>query len=578
MKTFYVSRNLKIRTLFFYSIFFFIPVMGLSIWTFSQGIHAILRPNPLAKILGLFFLGFGIVPFLLALWMGLWIYSFQKTKLVLDSLSIQLVPFLPRFKFLNPRGNRPFNIKYEQIKIVKGSEFSGVIYLIDDSGTSTQVFANLFGENKGEDVLLELKKHLPQECFDSQLAIAPSKRRVSKTDIFQIILSLGLIIGIFFMAVLEPVFPYRSIFLHAWKIEQNLPFTQSSEVLSAKSENDFWTITDSFGDYTVYHKKDGKVTSLSVPEINEDEKLQFISEDENGNPILWLDKRVVRFDKNWQSVNYPASTQIDTYMPLHRFVVKGRQALYIESVKKSTDRLVLMDAVSGSSTEIALPETAKQENLDPFQITLALNGHFIVSMIGNTSMRVYLLSENGWNQREYPLSSSPLLINDIFLDQQGSLWFLFKNQSVEKVDINGVHYVTQLPPTHGEGDDYETLLIDSRERLWVYGGYPEFMAVFQPRWNSKAVELEYYTPINSNFSLGGLTSIPVMVTNGIILAPGHSITSMDTNLEIPPAPLTGWLGTQDPRKLNLFFIFYQLFLLTFIFVTVIRRRKATLRQ
>jgi flagellar biogenesis protein FliO len=52
---------------------------------------------------------------------------------------------------------------------------------------------------------------------------------------------------------------------------------------------------------------------------------------------------------------------------------------------------------------------------------------------------------------------------------------------------------------------------------------------------------------------------------------------MDTNLETPPAPFP-WLETQDPMRLQLFLIIYQIILLIFMLVRMILNRNNTLRQ
>jgi hypothetical protein len=103
------------------------------------------------------------------------------------------------------------------------------------------------------------------------------------------------------------------------------------------------------------------------------------------------------------------------------------------------------------------------------------------------------------------------------------------------------------------------------------------MSVFQPVWFAEAHELEYYTTTNSNFSLLSLSNDSLMTTNGVILAPGYSITSMDTNLDILPAPFP-WLGTQDPMRLKLFLIICQIILFIFMLAQWIHNHNKALRQ
>lgn len=555
MKVFSISKNVKGRFLFI-----FLILAALTSWVFIFGIRISLHSDVFAKILGLFIMGAGLIPLLLTLWAGMWVYFLSKIKLIFSPLSVE-IPVYTRFSFFGLRGIKPFNLKYEQIKSVQSSEIPDVIHLTDSRGRSIKLIASAFGEKKGEDVLLELKQYLPGKLFDSDLTTISSKKKISKLYINQIFILLGLLLGLFSMALLQPSMSFRQLFFHAWNVEQNLPFAHNSEAFSAQSRNDYWTIIDDFGDYMIYHKRNGEISKLSVPKLNENEHPQFISEDKGGNPILWLETRILYFDGEWKSIDYPSRPE--TYGYLHMFAVKGAQALYIENVKQSANKIILMDATSGNSKEILLPETAIQEKLSPIQVKLAANGEFIVLMNGETGIQAYLLSENGWNDHRYRSSFLPLtFMNDMFLDQHGSLWLL-DDQNVEKVTLDGVNFMTRLPSPHNGTDRYEYLIVDSHERLWVQGSYPEFMAVFQPSWNDEAVELQYYMAINSNFNPGSQDNGPVMTPEGIILSPGYFITSMDTNVETPPVPFP-WLGTQDPLKLQFILLIYQIVLFIFM--------------
>ena len=582
MKTFYVSRNLKIRLLFIL-LLLILPTGWSAIWSFIRGIQIILHPDLFAKIFGAFFLGFGIVLSLFVLWMVSCLYFLPKIQLIFGPTSVQ-IPAYTRFKFLGPRGVKPFNLPYAQIERVKYAEIPGVFNLVDVKGVSTQFIANGFGNNNGEEVLLELKKYLPEEYFEPNRVITPLKKQLTTADVIHIILSTIVVIGYLIILVLRPGWTsYRALFLHAWNVEQNLSAFEDSEAFSAQSKNDYWLLTETLGDYKIYHQKNGRTIGQSAPQIRDGEYPQFISEDKNGNPILWLDKRVTHFDGEWKSVVYPDNMDIYSEISLRRFAVSKNQALYVEQDEQSPARLMLMDAFTGASKEIVLPESAKQENLRPFHVRPTTDEGFVVLMNGEASTRAYLFSENSWQEQVYQvLFPSSAFFHDMLLDQKGSLWLLFGNQNpeiffVEKVTSDGAHDVTQLPLPHGEGDRYEVLLVDSHERLWVQGGYPEFMSVLQPVWFAEAHELEYYTTTNSNFSLSSPSNDSLMTTDGVILAAGYSVISMDTNLETPPAPFP-WLETQDPMRLQLFLIICQIILLIFMLVRMILNRNNTLRQ
>lgn len=134
---------------------------------------------------------------------------------------------------------------------------------------------------------------------------------------------------------------------------------------------------------------------------------------------------------------------------------------------------------------------------------------------------------------------------DVNLGMNEAVWVLYQscsdlqNYSVMKTDMAGHTSITHLPPVSTRDDDnprYKNLYVDVHDRIWVYGNYPEFMAIFSPVWQGDALVVEQYTKSNSNFP-SSLSEAPIMSPDGLIWAFDDTIVKMDTSLADLPAPL-----------------------------------------
>jgi hypothetical protein len=77
------------------------------------------------------------------------------------------------------------------------------------------------------------------------------------------------------------------------------------------------------------------------------------------------------------------------------------------------------------------------------------------------------------------------------------------------------------------------------------------MAVFTPSWSGEAAEIVRYTEGNSSYK-GGISTDPVMLSNGQIWSLSDKITSIDSNLKVLPAPLPDWFASLDWLQIRLF--------------------------
>jgi hypothetical protein len=228
-----------------------------------------------------------------------------------------------------------------------------------------------------------------------------------------------------------------------------------------------------------------------------------------------------------------------------------------------------INASTGKWSTIPLPVTAEQEKLFPLSMRRAVNNDILVLMQNDTSTKVYLLSEGKWKAQEYPvILSEQSRVRDYFLDGEGFLWVLFDSQNqffVEKIHPTGRLDITRLPSPKetDEWERYSYLLVDSSERLWVSGSYPNFMAVFFPVWKADASEIIRYTEDNSNYQ--GDNS-PVILPDGKIWTLDRMITTMDANLKTLPAPLPAWFANLDWSLIRLYIILAQLPFYIYLFI------------
>jgi hypothetical protein len=516
-----------------------------------------------------------VLPFLfLVVWYGVYIIAMRRAHLIFEDKTL-VFESINRLNFFLQRGLKPFALPYDQIKNVKFSSLAAKVELMDFKGKKTVIFPALFGKNYGEEVLIELRSNLPVEAFESGIEISDVLQKWSRGKKAITIFAVFYLVVYLSTYFFDPMLSSRSWLTNAWQVELNPSGYQNVWTYSIDSRNNFWVVFWKSDGYRVYHFSDTVENKWRLPQnLLKKHYPQLVSEDKTGNPIIWLEDHVLHYDNgSWKAILYNNNLDLGDWN--WRGIVSGEQGWAIEE-QGQNKYLLKINALTGKWSVIPFPETANQQKLSPQSMQRTTNGDALVLMQGNTSSRVYLLSEDKWKLQEYPIIlSDNSRIQDYFLDSNDSLWVLFETQDnfiVEKIDSAGKLHLTQLPsPKETDGRErYQYLIVDSSERLWAGGGYPEFLAVFTPVWKAEATQIVRYTDNNSNYQ-GNISTYPVILPNGQIWSFGRRISTIDTNLVTLPSPLPAWFASWDWNLIRLFTILLQLLLLIFIYIFPFRR-------
>jgi hypothetical protein len=481
-------------------------------------------------------------------WMWLYVYAVYKTRLIFDDQGVRLES-IKRFSFLLRGGLRPFVSPYDQIKNVKSNGFIGMLTITNIYGKKVAIIPALFGKNYGEEILIELRNHLPAEKFESGMNISETRQKWLKTNKSRNVFVISFWVIYILSFLLDPMFSSRSWMTNAWKVELHPIWFEDVWTYSLDSANQFWVVSWKTSEYRVYHFSDKVDKEWALPKrLLGRNYPQLVSQDKNGNPIVWIENSVFYYrDGTWENIPYRNNLDLGDWD--ERGIVKGEQGWAI--TKQDTGKqFIKINAFDGKWSVLPLPETAKTQKLLPQSIHQAVNGDFLVLMQSDTASRVYLLSNDNWLPQEYPvIVPDSSRVRDYFLDSSNSLWVLFESQNefiVEKINTPGDLHLTQLPSPKetDEWERYDSIIVDSSGRLWVGGGYPDFMAVFNPVWDDTSIETIRYTTENSNYQGTGLKS-PIILPNGEIWSFHRMITTLDTNLMVLPSPLPDWLALRD---------------------------------
>ncbi len=511
------------------------------------------------------------LPFLLFLlmtvWMGIYLAAARKACLRFEEKTL-VFESINRFKFLLYGGRKPFVLPYDQIKIVKFNGFAGKIEMVDYMGKKYFIFPLSFAKKHGEEVLIELHNHLPPETFAAGMEISDILKRWSKLSKIRTVFTISFVVVYLATLFFDPMFSSHSWLTSAWKVELRPLGYESVWTYSTDSQDGFWILSWKSDYYRVYRYSDKLENEWKLPEtLPGKDYPQSVSGDKNGIPIIWMESHVLHYENDsWKAIPYDDSLDVRDWE--YNGLVSGEWGWAIDVKKGQDNRLLKINALTGKWSVVPLPETALRQKLSPRSIQRAVNGDFLVLMQSDTDNRVYVLSDDEWTPKEYPVI---LLENsrvwNYFLDGNTSLWVLLETQNkfvVEKVDLNDDLQVTQLPSPKetDEWKRYDCLMVDSAGRLWINGSYPEFMAVFTPVWQGEAKEIERYTEKNSNYQ-GGISTRPVMLPDGQIWSFGRNITTMDTNQTTLSSPLPAWYVSWDWNLIRLFIILLS-FVLLFI--------------
>lgn len=535
MKTFYISRSIKIKHL----VYFLIVAVPAGWFIFFAFNLFSITESPFANIfMGGFFLFEGLIFLSMTSWLGLMLYAVQKARLTLDQESMHFMSVSPRLNGILPSWLHPFTIRYGYIKRVERGAQPGSLFITGINGNTMRFLTSLFGKNYGEEILVELKSRLPAECMDKNVELL---FKWTKAEVVQqtVLLSISLVLLI--TMVFDHNFPYiGGWYLEDWRMEARFSWLEKADVCSVPSVDEYWVVTETFVPKRILHGSHGRVQEWDVPELSADDQISFISGDANQNPILWLDDRVLHFDGQWETIRYQDNAIFELLKYQGR--VQGETALFIKDTNRS---LVRIDAPTGSWEEIVPPPTAMQQQLLPRRIRLTPQGDFLVLMSSEQASRIFIFSKDGWRPEEYSIDNhQDIFVVDITLDANNAVWVLFQNHInasdyfAMKIALADGSSTTRLPlPVNTQRQmRYEKLYIDVHGRIWGYGSYPEFMAVFSPVWQGDALVMEQYTKGNSNFPTS-LSEAPIMSPDGLIWAFDETIVKMDTNLADLPAPL-----------------------------------------
>ncbi|MFZ5880053.1 MAG: hypothetical protein ACOY0R_11840, partial [Chloroflexota bacterium] len=528
MKTFHILRSIKIRQLVI-----FLILAGTTGWMGSFAFHGLPTYSALIDAFLVSNLFFGI----LTLWIALVLYASQRAKLTFDQEFMRFSSVSPRLNGLLPFWLHPFTIRYGYIKWVERGALPGSLFITGTNGKTMRFLTSLFGKNYGEEILVELKSHLPAECLDKNIEL---RFKWTKAEVVHQIVQLSISLVLLITMVFDPTIPYiGGWYLKDWHVEARFSWLENADVNSVPSVDEYWVVTENFVPKRILHGSHGRVQEWDVPELSADDQISFISGDANQNPILWLDDRILHFDGQWETIRYQGNTIFELLKYQGR--VQGETALVMPGYP-----LVRINALTGRWEAVALPQTAVEQQLLPDQIQVTPQGDFLVLMSSEQASRIFILAKDGWKPQEYPIDlPQDGYAVDVTLGTNEAVWVLYRsrtdrqNYSVMKTDMTGQTSITRLPPVPTRDDDYpryQNLYVDVHDRIWVYGNYPEFMAIFSPVWQGDALVVEQYTKSNSNFPHSPAEA-PIMSPDGLIWAFDETIVKMDTNLADLPAPL-----------------------------------------
>lgn len=581
MKTFHATRNIKLTysgllllMLIGFGILGYMPFrlfsalsdLGNGTGNTADSLSLIL--SPICSIPLLFFL-------FILVWMGVTVVAVYKTRLNFDEQTIKLESLRHFTFFLWGSALMPFTIPYDQIRTIRSNGLAGTVQILAINGKKYTLAPSIFGKNYGEEVLVELQNHLPAERIESGMEIPEMLRKWAKGNKARIVFILSFMVVYLGTFLVDPMFSSRSWFVRAWNVEQRLPLFENIWTYSVISGNESWFVSDKFDSYRVYHFASNKVTNTwDMPETPSGIYPDFVSDDGNGNPVVWFETHASHYNSAWKDIEYQNGLDLGQWYSSS--FVSGRQGWAILKNEGMDTQLLYIDGLTGEWSAIPFPDTAIQQKLSPQTIRQALNGEILVLMTNNINARVYLLSKNTWKSTEFPV----ILIEDsdvegFFLDENNFLWVLFSFENewfAEKINERGELQITKLKSPKGEygWERYNDLYIDVYGRIWVTGS--NFIAVVRPVWKGDAEEIVRYTEDNSNYQ--GTRLYPhVMSPDGRIWTFDRKITTIDTRLETLPTPLPAWFAGLDWNLIRLFVILAQLLFSIYLLVALLVRFK-----
>jgi hypothetical protein len=240
-----------------------------------------------------------------------------------------------------------------------------------------------------------------------------------------------------------------------------------------------------------------------------------------------------------------------------------------------TNVLIHIQADAPQPQVITLIDPTTQKPLDPQRVKTTPDGQ-VQLQAGNI---IYLLRNGELQKQRYPMIvTDQLTVEDFTLANDGTVYVLLVGLSgvdslVEKIGVDGRQVFTKLPSHHQaeQGrEDYYSLEVDVRGRLWVAGGIPSFVRVMEPNWAGLAHEIVEYNQYNSNYQ-NGLESNLLRTSDGRIWAAKYHLVWTDSNVDDLPPPLPDWLAWARQPESTLPFVLALSFLVLILLVIINRK-------
>lgn len=436
-------------------------------------------------------------------------------------------------------------------------------------GKGVSLSPGLFGKDEAAKLLAFVRQRLPADRLEASLEIFDPRRQKGYKPLM--VLG-GLSALLLFTFLFDDPYPFRTHLNDAWRVEMRLPFLESPvSIFNAESLDNYWIVTNDIGHpYRIYNQNNSKLQTWDLPEVPEGDYPRFISSGDRENPIVWFEDRTLHWvADDWKSVSYKNGLDLS----ITRFaagVVSGELGWF---VFRQNDTLIFINvnAVTGEWSEIPLPENIVRQNLAPRDIERNTNGALSVLFVNETEALVLGYFNNTWQEDGYSVDvPENQYVRNYFVDSNENLWALIGNfteaQAIQRISPTGEVKLTFVPELLEDDigfDNYDNLFVDSRERIWLSGGYPDFISVLIPQWDQVANEVIKYTVDNSNYQGDGGFG-PIQFSQGIMLTADKFVASINTNVETLSAPLPDFVAQLYSRPFLRFFAFVPFYVFSFL--------------
>ncbi|HNE67569.1 MAG TPA: hypothetical protein PLE39_04265 [Anaerolineales bacterium] len=429
--------------------------------------------------------------------------------------------------------SRPRRILYSDVLSVQYL-FPGVIVVRSKNEEDFKfVLADIEG---GADRVMELlKTHLPGTVIDEKL---PEK--MEKNSILVKINDAGMVL--FLPLITIPVLGVYGFFQGGWNVHR-LPWNEFLLDFSITSKNSPWIASTDFnGDNLIVHFDDQE---QRWPLPLQNPRGTIILSDSNGQPTLITGEINYTWqDGKWLQWKYFGVYKAAIYRK--RFVSTTEQAWLVLYGDNKPN--VLVGAIAGRPgvDVIQLPESAVQKGYEPYSLSILADETVLVHAGNENEARIFLLKDGQWLEKSYDVPFDFLQVKDFIVDDVGRLFIFYTTQTEEvesyfvQIQDDEKALITEIPLL-GEFSDYDSLLVDSHDRLWIlddsYGGG---VTVLRPVWSGVAELVVQYNKENSNYPRSGRSSF-VLDADGKVWVSSEDLYWIDSTASELPRPMPDWL-------------------------------------